>query len=137
MDQLNKAAKPINWVSAPGLGKRSAKLLRVYSRRRFRPRGDAQPEGTTTVPIAELEPEVIPKSPFILAGDVAASAPSPAVTPSNHEAFINKLSRRTAGLLSVPTISKHHTKTLPPSETPRRSRRLAGAVPELQPADWA
>jgi len=59
------------------------------------------------------------------------------VTPSNHDAFISKLSRRTAGLLPVPAISKRRKKTLPPGETPRRSRCLAGVVPELQPADWA
>jgi hypothetical protein len=57
------------------------------------------------------------------------------VTPSNHDAFISKLSRQTAGLLPVPAINKRRTKTLPPGEIPRRSRRLAGAGPELWMTD--
>ena len=95
---------------SPGLGKRSAKPLQVYSRRRSRRRRAAHPEATTTVLTTELEPEAIPKSPCVPAGDVAAPAPSPAVTPSNHDAFISKLSRRTAGLLPVPAISKRRKK---------------------------
>jgi len=95
---------------SPGLGKRSAKPLQVYSRRRSRRRRAAHPEATTTVLTTELEPEAIPKSPCVPAGDVAAPAPSPAVTPSNHDAFISKLSGRTAGLLPVPAISKRRKK---------------------------
>ncbi|CAD6257400.1 unnamed protein product [Miscanthus lutarioriparius] len=123
--------------SPPGLGKRSANPLQVYSRRRSRPRGAALPESSTLAPTIELEAEVSAKSPCIPAGDVAAPAPSPAATPLNHDTFISNLSRRTAGLLPVPTISKRRAKALPPGETPRRSRRLAGAVAEFQPVDWA
>ena len=123
--------------SPPGLGKRSANPLQVYSRRRSRPRGAALPESSTLAPTIELEGEVSAKSPCIPAGDVAAPAPSPAATPLNHDTFISNLSRRTAGLLPVPTISKRRAKALPPGETPRRSRRLAGAVAEFQPVDWA
>ncbi|CAD6257334.1 unnamed protein product [Miscanthus lutarioriparius] len=122
--------------SPPGLGKHSTNPLQVYSRRRSRPCGAALPESSTLAPMIELEAEVSPKSPCIPAGDVAAPAPSPAATPLNHDTFISKLSRRTASLLLVPTISKRHAKALPPGETPRRSRRLVGAVAEFQQVDW-
>jgi hypothetical protein len=44
--------------------------------------------------------------------------------------FIDKLTRRTSGLLAVP-VNKRRSKTLPPGATPRRSRRLAGATVEF------
>lgn len=57
-------------------------------------------------------------------------------TPSEARvAFINKLARRAGGLLPVPAVTKRRCKTLPHDETPRRSRRLAGAPVEFRLSD--
>jgi hypothetical protein len=63
----------------------------------------------------------------------ACTAPSsvvlvaePAAPPDARAAFIDKLARR-----AVPTINKRRGKTLPLGDTPRRSRRLAGAKTEF------
>jgi hypothetical protein len=55
----------------------------------------------------------------------------PAAPPDARAAFIDKLARRAGGLLPVPTINKRRGKTLPLGDTPRRSRRLAGAKTEF------
>ncbi|KAF0936116.1 hypothetical protein E2562_038782 [Oryza meyeriana var. granulata] len=56
-----------------------------------------------------------------------ADAPSPA---SVRATFINRIGRRTSGLLPAPSIGKRQVKTLP-----RRSQRLAGADVEFQPGN--
>lgn len=58
-------------------------------------------------------------------------APSLVDTAASRAAFINKLAWRAGGLLPVPAINKRRGKTLPPGDTPRRSRRLAGAKTEF------
>ena len=51
--------------------------------------------------------------------------------------FINKLSKKPGALLPLPHINKRRKKMLqPPSEAPRRSRRIAGldaVIPEVCP----
>jgi hypothetical protein len=62
-------------------------------------------------------------------------APPPASSSVNLAAsraiFINKLAQRAGGVLPVPAINKRRHKTLPPGDTPRRSRRIAGVETEF------
>jgi len=62
-----------------------------------------------------------------------AAAPSSPVSPASK--FITKLSMLPGRILPIPCISKRRRKRIPPpSDAPRRSRRLAGlGVPEACP----
>lgn len=64
--------------------------------------------------------------------DVIQEAPAP---PESRAVFINKITLRTTSLLPVPSASKRGSKSLPPKNCPRRSRRLAGAEAAVVPED--
>lgn len=52
----------------------------------------------------------------------------------NREEFMTRLTRHTTSLL-LATKQKRRTKTVPQGQTPRRSRRIAGAPAEFQPGE--
>ena len=85
---------------APPLRGRTPPPLQVYSRRRSSRRA------------ATMEGEA-----------VASTSPSQPLSPAT--AFILKMAKTPNGLLPIPHISKRRKKP-PPSEAPRRSRRIAG-----------
>jgi len=93
--------------------------LLVYSRRprssaREGEPGSAAPGDTLVTPALDGDSARVPAE--------AAGLSSPAAE------FIRKLSRTQGGILPIPHVNKRRKKktTLPPSEAPRRSRRLAG-----------
>ena len=124
--------------------------MRFYSRRQFRQpchqngrHGEARDAPTLAQPAVmpdaagtKIDAAVIP-----VVG-VPGAAPSPARMPSSpltpleaRTAFLDKLTRRAEGLLPVPAIHKRRRKSQLTSETPRRSRRLAGSAVEFQLGD--
>jgi len=95
--------------------------------------GPLQAATTVLPPAAAGEP-----SPSAVGVGVIQEAPAPppassstVVPAASRAAFINKLARRAGGLLPVPAINKRRGKTVPIGDTPRRSRRLAGAKSEF------
>lgn len=93
-----------------------------------------------TPPTTEAALAAIPTPTATMAVGVAVpreTPPAADMTPrtSARNAFIAKLARHTAGHLPVPTINKRCTKAMPLGQTPRRSRRLAGAQVEFKPDD--
>ena len=94
--------------------------------------GPLQAAATVLPPAAAGEP-----SPSAAGVGVIQEAPAPppassiVVPAASRAAFINKLARRAGGLLPVPAINKRRGKTVPIGDTPRRSRRLAGAKSEF------
>lgn len=128
------------------------KPLLVYSRRCFRPSslpavGDVAAEPAAPPPASSpmptvgdevVEPVTPPpppaSSPVPAAATVVAPPPvsaPPVVPAASRVAFINMLARSAGCLLPVPAINKRRCKTVPPGDTPRRSRRLAGAKTEF------
>jgi len=85
----------------------------VYSRRRTRRRAVAE-EGATEGEKAAAEEE--------------GAAAAPALQPTSPAtAFLLKLTKSPSGLLPIPRISKRRKKLAPPpSDAPRRNRRIAG-----------
>ncbi|CAD6257196.1 unnamed protein product [Miscanthus lutarioriparius] len=61
--------------------------------------------------------------------------PVPPTPPDARAVFFDKIVQRTTGLLPVPAVSKHGSKSLPPRVCLRRSRRLAGAEADVVPTD--
>uniref|UniRef100_A0A0A9H0N5 Uncharacterized protein n=1 Tax=Arundo donax TaxID=35708 RepID=A0A0A9H0N5_ARUDO len=99
------------------------------------------PSSTAVMPMpsGSLNPAALNSSSAAAVGMAVPSETPPmaVVTPrtSARDAFIAKLVRHTANLLPVPTINKRRVKTMPPRQTPRRSRRLTGAQVEFKPDD--
>ena len=63
----------------------------------------------------------------MLGGDSARVPADAAAISSPAAEFIRRLSKTSGGILPIPHVNKRRKKTtLPPSEAPRRSRRLAG-----------
>ena len=84
----------------------------------------------------KIDAAVIPAVGVLGAAQSPARMPSSPLTPLEaRTAFLDKLTRRAEGLLPVPAIHKRRRKSQLTSETPRRSRRLAGSAVEFQLGD--
>lgn len=100
---------------------------------------DLQQISTTTtegVAVAMATPSLVtdPQQAVVAAGVVVPSETPPvaATTSTTREDFIARLAQHTASIMSAPATIKRSAKQVPPSSTPRRSRRLAGAQVEFQ-----
>jgi len=96
---------------------------------------------TMLLPMAVAPPAAATVPPPAAAGEPSCSAANvgvlqvPPTPPDARAVFFDKIVQRTTGLLPVPAVSKHGSKSLPPRVCLRRSRRLAGAEADVVPTD--